>query len=109
MPSTHQFGVRSEDILPVIKTGRKSLEIRVADEKRKKVRKSDFIIFNQQTIRRVVGIRRYPSFVEMLKIEDPEKIMPGWTATQILTGLRKIYTPQQEAQGVLVFELQVDQ
>lgn len=107
MPSTHQFGIRAF-MLPFIQHGRKSLEIRVADAKRKKVRKSDFITFNQQTTKRVVAIRKYPSFVEMLKMEDPEKIMPGWTSSQILTGLTEIYTLDQEELGVFVFQLQVD-
>lgn len=108
MSSKHQFSVKAH-ILPVIKTGRKSLEIRVADEKRKKVQEGDSITFNHQSTRKITAIRRYPSFVAMLRVEDPEKIMPRWTPSQILVDLREIYNRKQEALGVLVFELQVDE
>lgn len=107
MPRTHQFGLRPF-MLPFIEIGRKSLEIRVADEKRKTVRRGDSITFNQQVTRKVMAIRSYSSFKEMLNSEDSEKIMPGWGPIEILAALKETYTPNQEELGVLVFELQVD-
>lgn len=107
MPRTHQFGVMAS-ILPLIINGRKSLEIRVADEKRKGVRTGDLITFNHKTTRRVVRVCGYLSFSEMLEKEQHEKIMPGWSKDHILAGLREIYPEIKENLGVLVFELQVD-
>ncbi len=92
----------------LIKKGRKSIEVRVADEKRKKVKKGDLIIFNRKTTKKVVRVCGYLSFEEMLEHEDPEKIMPKWNKERIINRLREIYNETQENQGVLVFELQVD-
>lgn len=106
--TTHQFGVR-QHILPLIKSGRKVLEIRVADDKRKRVRKSDFITFNHNVTKRVIGIREYPSFAAMLVKEDVERIMPEWSKEQVLKELCEFYTKEKENLGVVVFELQVDE
>ncbi len=84
----------------------KDLEIRVADPKRKRVRVGDVIVFNNRFHRRVIAISRYSSFEEMLKSEDSNRIVPGWSAEQILSGLRKIYNQNKERLGVLVFELE---
>lgn len=107
MPSTHQFGVRTS-IFPFIKNGRKTLEVRVADEKRKRVKRDDLITFNHEVTRKVVRICGYLSFEEMLEHEDPEQIIPGWTKAEILNDLRETYTKEKEDLGVLVFQLQVD-
>lgn len=103
----HQFEVK-DYMLPFIQNGRKSLEIRVADEKRKMVHSGDSITFNNTVTRKVVMVRGYLSFVDMLEQENPEKIMPGWGKDKILKGLRDIYPDTKENLGVLVFELQVD-
>lgn len=95
-------------MLPLIQHERKSLEIRVADEKRKKVHRGDLITFNHTVTKKVVRVCGYLSFVEMLETEDPEKIMPGWGKDRILKGLQDIYPDIKENLGVLVFELQVD-
>ena len=107
MPKRHIFGLKNE-ILPLIENGRKLLEIRVADTKRKKVRIGDDILFCQKVLKRVVRIRSYRTFIEMLKYEPLEQIMPDLTKQEILMGLQKIYTPEQEALGVLVSQLRVD-
>lgn len=107
MPSTHQFWLMNHDF-NLIKQGRKSIEVRVADEERKRVKKGDFIIFNRRTTKRIVRVCGYLSFEEMLEQEDPEKIMPRWNKERIINRLRRIYSKTQENQGVLVFELQVD-
>lgn len=107
MPITHQFGLRDYEF-NLIKNGRKSIEVRVADEKRKKVKKGDLITFNHKITRKIVRVCGYLSFEEMLEAEEPERIMPGWSKKRILKGLGEIYTTAKENQGVLVFELQVD-
>ena len=96
-------------ILSGIKSGKKQLEIRVCDEKRKQVRIGDVLVFDfgdQEHRRKVVAIRQYETFSKMLMDEDSARIMPGWTKQAILTGLNSIYTKEKESLGVLVFELE---
>lgn len=93
-------------VLPYIANGSKRLEIRVADEKRKKVQVGDSIVFCELHRRVVKAIRRYDSFAQMLEAEDPNWIMPGYSPKQILTGLRQFYNPGKESLGILVFELE---
>ncbi len=107
MPKKHIFGLKNE-ILPLIKSGRKSLEVRVADPIRKQVRVGHDILFCQEVLKRVVAVREYRTFEEMLRYEPAEQIMPGLTKERILAGLRVIYPPEKEALGVLVFQLRVD-
>ena len=70
-------------------------------------RVGDTIVFAEKYRRRVKAIHSYTSFSGMLLQEDPNRIMPGWTRSMIMEGLRRVYSPDREALGVLVFELEV--
>ncbi len=96
-----------EFILPYIESGEKDLEVRVWDSKRKHINIGDTIVFDRRLHRRVKAIYRYDSFDEMLKVQRAERIMPGWNANRIRSGLSAIYPPEREALGVVVFELEV--
>lgn len=96
-------------IRPHLESGKKELEIRVCDEKRKLVAIGDILVFdfgNQEYRRRVTAVRTYSSFDDMLNHEEPLRIMPGWSKDQVLDGLRNIYTKDKESLGVYVFELE---
>ena len=91
-------------ILPLFDEG-KDLEVRVAEGMFRSVRRGEIAIFNKLIKREIVDIRSYTSFAEMLVHEDHRRIHSGSTATAILQFLKKIYDPQRERRGVLVFEL----
>lgn len=97
-------------ILSGIRSGAKQLEIRVNDEKRKRVQVDDVLVFDfgdQAYRRRVTDMRRYDSFEDAIIAEDPSRIMPGWSKESILTALQSIYTKEKELLGVLVFEMEI--
>lgn len=104
---THSFRIYA-DIVPHIVSGRKTLEVRTSHAFFIKVEIGDVIIFSSSSMRcKVVDIRHYDDFEAMLKVEDPNKIMPGWTSDQVLNGLRRLYSSCYEALGVVVFEIKV--
>lgn len=93
--------------LPHIESGIKDLEIRLANQINLDIKIGDAIIFNDIYRIRVIDIRRYTNFEEMLNTENWTRIMPDWSKEEILKGLRGIYPPEKENLGVLVFELGV--
>jgi ASC-1-like (ASCH) protein len=95
---------------PMIKSGAKSLEVRLAEGVWRKVVATDTILFRcggEFHRRRVVEVARYDSFDAMLKVEDHTKILPGYTEAELRRLLGEIYPPEREREGVLVFELEV--
>lgn len=104
---THQFTLTPHN-LELIKEGKKTIEVRVADPKRKMVRRGDYITFNNTITCIVLRVAGYLSFEEMLEHENPDTITQGQTKTHIIESLRNIYSQEKEDLGVLVFHLQVD-
>ena len=100
----HDFFIK-ERFLSLLDKGDKKLEIRIAFAFFKSVKVGDEIVFNGVITRTVKAIRWYPSFMEMGKWEKPEHILPGATMGQIIEALKRIYSPELEKKGVLVFEL----
>lgn len=90
-----------------LKTGAKTLEIRVGYAQMKKVQPGDCISFenygpNEFLVKRIAV---YPNFEQMLLAEDVEAVLPGMTFHGALNTLREIYPEAKEAMGVYVFEL----
>lgn len=99
----HEWWVK-QPVLRLFDRG-KELEIRVKARFFENVRPGHFIVFNREVRRKVVAIRRYRSFEEMLGREDVQRILPGSSADKTLTLLQMIYPPERECRGVFVFEL----
>ncbi len=99
----HKFWVKAP-VLPLFDRG-KDLEVRTTCALTENVRWGDEIIFNEQTLRRVVTKRPYRNFPHMLQHERPERILPGCTREEVLLTLRGIYSPKAERNGVVVIEL----
>ena len=73
-PSSHHMKLKPSPFA-AIKNGKKTLELRLNDEKRKKIKIGDTIVFTQietgETLRAVVlDIRKYPDFEAMYAAED---------------------------------------
>ena len=92
-------------ILPLFERG-KDLEVRPASRYFKKFQTGDILFINHHLRRKIKVIRVYDDFVHMLDNENIGRIYPGATADEILYILEQIYSPEQEAWGVLVFELE---
>jgi ASC-1-like (ASCH) protein/ribosomal protein S18 acetylase RimI-like enzyme len=94
--------------LAMIKNGQKKLEIRVAYNHIKKIKRGDLIKLvsnSDQAVRRVREVRRYESIDQMIKCEDIEQALPGLKPDEGLQRLREIYPPEKERLGIVVLDL----
>ncbi|HLR68673.1 MAG TPA: ASCH domain-containing protein [Virgibacillus sp.] len=98
----HRMGLYS-DYFPAIKKGKKTIEVRLNDEKRRKIKVGDIIEFikvPQQDDKlkvEVVNLRRYATFKAMytdISLIDVD--CEGWTIKEMIDGTYDIYTPEQE-------------
>ena len=106
MTKKHVWRVKKE-YFRQLKSGEKSLEIRVGYSQIKKVRQGDTITFenygpNEFDVKRVAV---YDSFKRMLEVEGVDHVLPGMTFNGALRTLQKIYSKDKESLGVYVFEL----
>jgi ASC-1-like (ASCH) protein len=98
----HQMGLYGE-YFEAIKKGKKRVEVRLNDEKRRKINIEDTIEFikipeQDGTLKvEVTELREYDSFHSMyedIPFEDFD--CEGWTMKEKIEGTYKIYTPEQE-------------
>ncbi len=97
-----------------IASGRKNIEGRLYDEKRRRIRIGDCILFKSTSDRVdgslytiVIGLRRYNSFREMLISEGIERVLPGiYSINEGINVYYKYYSPVEEQKyGVLAIEV----
>ncbi len=95
----------SHYVLPQFERG-KDLEVRTRTMLTSQIREGDILVISKTVRRKVVQIRRYPSFGSMLEFEDPNRIFPGMNKAEVLAGLRTVYRTSHEAEGVVVLQLE---
>ena len=90
-----------------LKSGKKTLEIRVGYPQIKKAQKGDIITFENYGFNEfdVKDVRIYQTIAEMLDTEGVEKVLPGLTHGAALHTLQRIYPKDREKLGVYVLEL----
>ncbi|WNQ11112.1 ASCH domain-containing protein [Paenibacillus aurantius] len=96
-----------------IKSGRKVVEVRLNDERRRKVKIGDVIEFaklpdKKETIRaEVLELREYNTFEEMYEdIPFQDFDCESWTMEEMIEATYKIYTREQEQQwGTLAIKI----
>jgi len=102
-----QMGLK-EEYLDLIRDGKKKVEGRLYDEKRRQINPGDAIVFEGKLKVRVKSIRRYSSFKEMLEREGIERVLPG--VHNIEEGVRiyrQFYTEEEEKNyGVVAIEIE---
>lgn len=93
-----------------IKSGRKSIEVRLFDEKRRKVNIGDTITFEKLPNREdrltaeVVDLSRFGSFADLFATFDKSKFghLEHLTIEDQIKGMREVYPEEEEKeQGVL--------
>ena len=94
--------------------GKKTIEVRLNDAKRKLLLVGDEILFinrdntNQTIVKKVVGLRLYNSFIEMANNENCvlAGFNSGYTTEDVVACYHTFYSPEEEKQfGVLAIEL----
>ena len=86
-----------------IKTGKKKVEVRLNDTKRRKINVGDLIEFinvadqNETLTIEVTELKKYDTFKEMYQnIPFKDFNCEGWTMKEMIDGTYEIYTPEQE-------------
>jgi ASC-1-like (ASCH) protein len=92
----------------LIKNGTKTIEVRVAYPSMKSITVGTVILFNDDPdcSCRVKRVAQYKTFDEMMAAEDPQKIHPTLSADEQLTDIKRIYPPEKEKLGVIIFEFE---
>ena len=98
-----------EDVFEIVKMGKKDIEVRINDEKRRKLKIGDTLIFlkrplDDEEIRaKVVGLEYYNYFSELVDNYDMERIyLDGYTKEQYLNEMKRFYTiEEQKEYGVV--------
>jgi ASC-1-like (ASCH) protein/ribosomal protein S18 acetylase RimI-like enzyme len=101
-----------QHFLDLIRSGRKTLEVRVGYQSIKSIRPEDRIRLasrDQTEVIVVKDIRNYASFDEMATKEDLGKIAPGSSPSSTLHLLKQLYPDHKESLGVVVLEITLDQ
>lgn len=102
------------DVFSIVKNGVKDVEVRINDEKRRKLNVGDTLIFlkrpNEDELleRKVKALKYYDSFSELLKYYDMKRIyLDGYTEAMYLEEMRRFYAEDEEKKyGVvaIIFE-----
>ncbi|MBP1989728.1 ASCH domain-containing protein [Paenibacillus eucommiae] len=108
----HQMGLYGE-YFKAIKEGRKTVEVRLNDEKRRMIQVGDTIEFinvpeQNETLKvQVTMLRIYDTFKEMYEnIPFKEFDCEGWLLEEMVEGTFAIYTREQEKQwGTLAISI----
>lgn len=97
-----------EEYLELIKSGKKKIEGRLYDEKRRKIKPGDVILFERKLKVRIKALRIYPSFRKMLEEEGLENVLPN--VKNIEEGVRiyrQFYDKKKEKKyGVVAIEIE---
>ena len=110
----HKMGLYEEDF-ESIKKGKKKVEVRLNDTKRRKMNVGDLIEFmnvpnqNETLTIEVAELRKYNTFKEMYqKIPFKDFDCEDWTMKEMLEGTYEIYTPEQEKEwGTLAITMKL--
>ena len=108
---THYSEVTA-NVYDQIKHGKRIIEPRVNDPAHRNIRPGDLIVVRnrdtkEEIITKVVGVLRYPSFVEMLQANPPSRFGAD-DEREVLAEMSRYYLPEHEMEhGVLGIKLHV--
>lgn len=108
----HQMGLYGE-YFNSIKEGKKTVEVRLNDEKRRKIRIGDTLEFikvpeQDETIKvQVTNLKTYNTFQAMYEdIPFQDFDCEGWSMKEMIEGTYEIYSPEQEKEwGTLAIKI----
>ena len=102
------------DVFEVVEKGIKNVEVRVNDEKRRKMKVGDEIIFlkrpleEEKIVTKIVGLKVYSDFNELVKDYEIERLyLKEFTKEQFVELLSRFYSDEeQEKYGVVAIEFE---
>lgn len=113
LPKIHFMNLASEPFR-LIESGKKTVEIRLYDEKRRTIKRDDIIEFmfcdnvGKALKAKVTGTRRFNTFAELMQSDLFDKTGFEGMPEQAAQSMYKYYTPELEKQyGVLAIEFEL--
>lgn len=94
-----------EEFLQQIRSGRKTIEVRVAYSNISRLQVGDRLLLNEHYPYTIQRIGRYPNFQTLLAQEDPLAIAPDTPPHRLLEQIRAIYPPEKEKLGVIALQI----
>ena len=101
------------DVFDIVKNGKKDIEVRINDEKRRQLKVGDTLVFlrrpnDDEEIRtKVVGLEYYDYFENLVDHYDMERIyLSGYTKEQYLNEMKRFYTiEEQEEIASIIYDM----
>ena len=91
------------DVYEIVKAGTKNIEVRINDEKRRKLQVGDTLIFLKrpdeiESIKaRVIGLEYYKNFEELVEHYDMEQLyLKSYTKNHFLKELSRFYSKEEQ-------------
>jgi len=101
----------------LIKSGKKTLEVRLYDAKRKKIKLNDIVVFSkrpdfkEKVKAKVIGLLRYNNFIDLFDDCKPELLgftKRNYTKENFLKSYRTFYSKEDEKKyGVLAIKFKI--
>lgn len=98
-----------EDIFEIVQHGKKDVEARVNDEKRRKLHVGDTLIFlkrpleKERMVSKVVGLEYYANFQELVQHYPIERLyLEGYTKERYLKELERFYSLEEQQENGVV-------
>lgn len=98
-----------EDIFEIVKKGVKNVEVRVNDEKRRKLKVGDTLIFlkrpleDEQIRAKVIGLDYYDYFSELVDHYEMKRIyLENYTKERYLQEMSRFYTIEEQTENGVV-------
>ena len=110
----HEFRL-DEDIFEVVKNGTKRVEVRLFDNKRRKMKVGDELVFfkrpleEEKIVTKIIGLKTFKNFNELVKEYDVSRLyLDTFTKEQFIKLLERFYSyEEQEKYGVVAIEFEV--
>ena len=91
------------DVFEIVKTGIKDIEVRVNDEKRRKLHVGDTLIFLKRPldddviVKKVKALEYYNNFSELVDCYDMKRIyLKDYTKEMYLNEMKRFYTDEEQ-------------
>lgn len=98
-----------EDVFEIVKKGIKNVEVRVNDEKRRKLKVGDTLIFLKRPLEdeeihaKVIGLDYYDNFSELVDHYEMKRIyLENYTKEMYLKEMSRFYTDEEQAENGVV-------
>ena len=92
-----------EDVFEIVKTGSKDIEVRLNDDKRRKLKVGDKIIFLKRPLEdesitaEVIGLEYYDNFSKLVDNYDMNRLyLESYTKDMFLKELERFYTEDDQ-------------